>query len=69
MKDMPQTYRAPELCIVTLGNYSTLTVRSEDLSNSVEGTNELLSIGNGQSVLWCFAHGDDKNVAIVAVKG
>jgi hypothetical protein len=63
------TYGTPKFSIITPGNHSSLAVWSQCCSHEIEGFDQSLAVRGIQSVLWRFAHGDDEDVAIVAVEG
>lgn len=62
------TYGTPELGIVAFGYHCSLSIWSNQLSYSVEGADDFLSIDAIQSILRRLAHGDDEDVAIVTVQ-
>ena len=64
----PATYRTPKLGIVAFRDNGTLAIRSQNLPYFVESTNELLRICTVDTILGRLAHGDDEDVAIIAVQ-
>ena len=62
------TYRTPEFGIVTLCDDRAFSRRPQYSSDLVEYANEFLRVLAVESVLRCFAHRDNKDVAIVAIK-
>lgn len=62
------TYRAPKLGIITSRYDSSLTIWAQSSSNEIECFDQFLAIAGVQSILWRFAHGDDEDVAIVALE-
>jgi hypothetical protein len=62
------TYSAPKLGIIAPSNHSSLTVWSQCCSHEVESADQFLTVCGVQSIFWSFAHGDDEDVAIVAVE-
>jgi hypothetical protein len=62
------TYSTPKLGIVTSGNHSSLAILAQSSSYEIECSNEFLAIAGVQSIFWRFAHGDNEDVAIVAIE-
>lgn len=62
------TYGTPELSIVAFSDHCSLTVWAQSSPYKIEGFDESLAIVGVQSILWRFAHGDDEDVAIVAIE-
>ena len=68
MDMIDSTYRAPEFSIIASGNHSSLAILAQSSSHEIECFNEFLAIAGVQSILRCFTHGDDEDVAIVAIE-
>jgi hypothetical protein len=62
------TYSTPKLSIVTSSNNSPFTILAQSSPHEVKCPNEFLAIAGVQSILWRFAHGDNEDVAIVAIE-
>jgi type IV secretory pathway VirB10-like protein len=63
------THRTPKLRPLPPSNHRPLTVRSQRRPHKIKSTDKSLTIRRIQAVFWGFAHGDDEDVAIVAVEG
>jgi hypothetical protein len=63
------THRTPKLRPLPPSNHRPLTVRSQRRPHKIKSTDKSLTIRGIQAVFWGFAHGDDEDVAIVAVEG
>ena len=63
------TYSAPEFGIIAFGDHSSLAIWAQRSPHKVECFDKFLAIAGVQSILWRFAHGDDEDVAIVAIEG
>lgn len=66
--DDVETYGTPELSIVAFGDYGTFGRGTEEFTSRVESSNDLLGEFTVETVLGRPAHGDDEDVAIVAVE-
>ena len=65
---MNPTYSTPKFSIVASGNNSSLAFLAQSSSYKIECSDEFLTIAGVQAILRCFTHGDDEDVAIVAIE-
>lgn len=63
------TYSTPKLGVVASGDDRPLAIRAQGLSDEVESRDQFLAVRRVQSVFGPLAHGDDEDVAVMAVQG
>ncbi len=62
-------YGTPKLRIIPTRDHGPFAVGTQESADGVEGGDEFLGVGDVESVLGAFAHGDDEDVAVVFVHG